>query len=255
MPETQKISVLVAEDEESFLRVLTTVLEATQRFEVYPCESGDEAVETLRKSHFDVIILDYRMPGRTGLNVLQWLHEQKSETPVIMLTGAGSENIATEAMKLGAYDYLSKDQFDRNHFPIIVSGVYERYRFRKDKEQLENSARAHEKNLVTLEVIINSISTLSEIVQRTTAKLAFLADESEHMLRSRVQAEGKEQFEEHFRRLREELETLAFASKSMVGIPAPSVETSPTKPTDSLQAPKADPQQKETVSLKPSQGR
>ena len=249
MTESRKIRALVAEDEESFLRVLTTVLESTQRFEVYPCESGNEAVQMLKVSHFDVIILDHKMPGMTGLNVLQWLHEQKSETPVIMLTGAGSENIATEAMKLGAYDYLSKDEFDKTHFPIIVSGVYERYLFRKDKEQRENSAREQEKNLLTLEVIVNSVSSLSEIVQSTIAKLAFLADESEHLLRSRVQPEGKEQFQEHFRRLREELETLAYASKAIVGIPAPSGGPAP-KANEPLPMPKADLPQKETVPLK-----
>jgi len=249
MDESKKIRALVAEDEESFLRVLTAVLEATQRFEVYPCESGDEAVETLKRSQFDVIILDHKMPGMTGLNVLQWLHEQKSEIPVIMLTGAGSENIAVEAMKLGAYDYLRKDQFDRSHFPIVVNGVYERYLFRKDKERLENSEREQEKNLAALEVIVNSISSLSEIVQMTIAKLAFLADESEHLLRSHVQTEGRRQFEEHFQRLREELETLAYASKSMVGIP-PSSDKSGSGARNQLSPSKTDLPQKETVPLK-----
>jgi CheY-like chemotaxis protein len=251
MDESKKIRALVAEDEESFLRVLTAVLEATQRFEVYPCESGDEAVETLKRSQFDVIILDHKMPGMTGLNVLQWLHEQKSEIPVIMLTGAGSENIAVEAMKLGAYDYLKKDQFDKSHFPIFVNGVYERYLFRKDKERLENSEREQEKNLAALEVIVNSISSLSEIVQMTIAKLAFLADESEHLLRSHVQTEGRKQFEEHFQRLREELETLAYASKSMVGIPPPSDKTN-TGMKKQFSPTKADLPQKETVPLKSS---
>lgn len=249
MTESAKIRALVAEDEESFLRVLSTVLESTGRFEVYPCESGDEAVEALKRSRFDVIILDHKMPGMTGLNVLQWLHEQKSEIPVIMLTGAGSENIATEAMKLGAYDYLRKDQFERTHFPIIVNGVYERYLFRKDKEKLENSAREEEKHLVTLEVIINSISSLSEILQSTIAKLAFLADENEHLLRSHVRKEGKKQFEDHFQRLREELETLAFASKSMVGIPAPSGATR-SAAEDPLPDTNPDLPEKEKVPLK-----
>ncbi len=251
MNESKKIRALVAEDEESFLRVLTTVLESTQRFEVYPCESGDEAVQALTGSHFDVVILDHKMPGMTGLNVLQWLHEQKSETPVIVLTGAGSESIAVEAMKLGAYDYLRKDQFDRNHFPILVSGVYERYLFRKDKEQFEKSAREQERNLATLELINHSVSSLSEIVQLTIAKLAFLADESEHLLRSHIEAEGKKHFKEHFQRLREELETLAYATKSIASIPTPSDETN-ARTSDTLQAPKAAPPQKETIPLKPT---
>ena len=246
MEEPAKIRVLLAEDEESFLRVLTAVLESTQLFEVYPCESGDEAVETLRRSSFDVIILDHKMPGMTGLNVLQWLHEQKSETPVIMLTGAGSETIAVEAMKLGAYDYLRKDQFDKNHFPIFVRGVYERYLFRKDKEQLEQNAREQEKNLAALGLVVNSVTSLSEIVQMTIAKLAFLTDESEHLLRSHLQSGGKEKLDNYFRQLREELETLAYASKSRVGVPnSPDEFASKTKST--APSSKSDPQQKETV--------
>lgn len=121
MSEHDKPRILIAEDEESFLRVLITGLELTDRSIVYACESGDEAVEALKGSKYDVAILDHRMPGMTGLNVLQWMHEQKLDTLSIMLTGAGSENIAVEAMKLGACDHMRKD-----HFPILVQSVYER---------------------------------------------------------------------------------------------------------------------------------
>ena len=230
MAQAEKIRVLVAEDEESFLRVLTTVLEATQRFEVYPCESGDEAVEALKRSTFDVIIVDHKMPGMSGLNVLQWLHEQKSSTPVIMLTGAGNENIAVEAMKLGAYDYMRKDQFERNHFPIFVGGVHERFLFKMEKELLEISARERERNIAALELIIHSVSSLSEIVRMTIVKLAFLTEESEHLLRSHVQPAAIDKFEEYFRRIREELETLAYASKTIVGIPEGAKESLQRKP-------------------------
>ena len=219
MNENDKIRVLVAEDEESFLIVLTTVLEATNRFEVYPCESGDEAVEALKRTRYDVVILDHKMPGMTGLNVLQWLHEQKSTTPVIMLTGAGSENIAVEAMKLGAYDYVRKDHFDRTHFPILVSSVYERYLFRKEKEQPDINQRERERYLAFLELLRNSMSSFAEIVQMTLAKMAFLTDESERSLRPLLPPVGKEDLEKFIRSVREELETLAYASKTMVGVP------------------------------------
>ena len=224
MEEQRKLRVLVAEDEESFLVVLTTVLETTNRFEVYPCESGDEAVEALKGSSFDVIILDHKMPGMTGLNVLQWLHEQKSTIPVIMLTGAGSENIAVEAMKLGAYDYLRKDYFDREHFPIIVNSVYERYLFRKEKEQPSISQHERERYLAFLELLRNSMSSFSEIVQMTLAKMSFVTDQSERTLRPLLPANGKEELDGFIRTVREELETLAYASKSMMGVPKVSDE-------------------------------
>jgi CheY-like chemotaxis protein len=238
MEEQERIRVLVAEDEESFLVVLTTVLETTNRFEVYPCETGDEAVEALKRSHFDVVILDHKMPGMTGLNVLQWLHEQKSTIPVIMLTGAGSENIAVEAMKLGAYDYLHKDHFDREHFPILVSSVYERYLFRKEKEQPGISPHERERYLAFLELLRNSMSSFSEIVQMTLAKMSFVTDESERTLRPLLPPAGKEDLEKFIQTVREELETLAYASKSMIGVP---------KVTDEGYVQKEDVQQSEKV--------
>ena len=122
---------------------------------------------------------------------------------------------------------------------------------KRPEELRENSAREQERNIATLEVIINSVATLSEIVRATIAKLAFLADESEHLLRPRVQPDGREQFDAHFRRLREELETLAFASKTMVGIPPSSEQTragAKEMPRDS----KSDIPQKEAVPLKSS---
>lgn len=238
MDENEKIRVLVAEDEESFLVVLTTVLETTNRFEVERCESGDEAVEALKRTHYDVVILDQNMPGMTGLNVLQWLHEQKSTTPVIMLTGAGSENIAVEAMKLGAYDYVRKDQFDRGHFPILVSGVYERYLFRKEREQPDINLRERERYLAFLELLRNSMSSFAEIVQMTLAKMAFVTDESERSLRPLLPPAGKEILEKFNRTVREELETLAYASNSMIGVP---------KVTDESYARKQNIQQPEKV--------
>ncbi len=219
MGDQDKIRVLVAEDEESFLVVLTTVLETSNRFEVYPCESGEEAVEALKRSRFDVAILDHKMAGMTGLNVLQWLHEQKSTIPVIMLTAAGSESIAVEAMKLGAYDYLRKDHFDRAHFPILVNSVYERYLFRKEKENPTISLHERERYLAFLELLRNSMTSFAEIVQMTLAKMSFATDESERSLRPLLPPAGKDDLEKFVRTVREELETLAYASKSMIGVP------------------------------------
>src|SRR3989339_594610 len=102
-------SVLLADDDDSFRSVIKQVLTSTGKYRVHPCESGDQAIEALRQERFDVVIVDYKMPGLTGLNVLQWMHEEKIDTPVIMMTAAGSESVAVEAMKLGAYDYVRKE--------------------------------------------------------------------------------------------------------------------------------------------------
>lgn len=218
MSTNEKLNILVAEDEESFLRVLTAVLESTRRFNVVTCEDGDEAIDALRTTRFDIIILDYKMPGKTGLNVLQWLHEQKVNTPVIMLTGAGSENIAVEAMKLGAFDYVRKDHFDKYHFPILVNAVYERFLFKQEKEQKDSDAKERENYLASLELLKNSVSSFSQIVNTSLTTIALLSEESDRLLLPLIQKEGKEHFKSYFRKMKEEYDTLVTVTQSMVSL-------------------------------------
>jgi len=218
MNNSDKLQILIADDEESFLRVLTTVLESTNRFSVFPCESGEEAVEALKRSRYDVLILDYKMPGMTGLNILQWLHEQKSDLPVIMLTAAGSENIAVEAMKLGAYDYVRKEHFDRTHFPIVVNSAYERYLFKKEKELLKGSEQAYEKELATLQLLRQSLASITRIASTTLNVLKSVTDESEQTLLPLLAPEPREQVQNFHKRIRSEIEILESINRSMVDL-------------------------------------
>lgn len=113
MEPKRPLQILIVDDEEPFRKVVSVVLQDRGGFDVEECESGESAIAALRQRAYDVVILDYRMEAVSGLNVLQWMLEQKIDTPVIVLTGAGSEHIAVEAMKLGAYDYIQKDLFEQ----------------------------------------------------------------------------------------------------------------------------------------------
>ena len=131
----EKIRVLIVEDEESFLDVLTKILQSTDRFTVVPFQTGEDALGALTTSQFDVVILDLKLPGMSGLNVLQWIHEQKLDTPVIVLTGTGSEFVAAETMKYGAYDYVTKDDYrqDIRELKEIMNKIFDRLENKQDK--------------------------------------------------------------------------------------------------------------------------
>lgn len=101
------LKILVADDDEFFCAFVNQILKKYS-YDVVSCTNGQEAINLLIQQKFDVILLDYKMPERSGLNVLQWMYEQKNNTPVILL-GEGSEHIAVEAMKLGVYTYLQKE--------------------------------------------------------------------------------------------------------------------------------------------------
>jgi CheY-like chemotaxis protein len=216
MSEPMKIRTLIAEDEESFRGVLTNVLQASERFSVVSVENGEEAIEALKGPSFDLVILDHKLPGMSGLNILQWMHEQKLETPVIVLTGAGSENIATEMMKLGAYDYIRKEDFDKQHFPIIAAGVYERYLFRKEKDRREEEEVKRRKDIVSLEYLDKSISSLIETVNSALTTVMLASEEALTLLHQLPRSESIEKLKKYAEEIKRDHEIIATVNKSIV---------------------------------------
>jgi DNA-binding response OmpR family regulator len=98
---------LYVDDEES-LRMLVQSHLTLEGFEVDTAASGHEAVAILQKQEFDLILLDLRMPEGDGFEVLHFLNDHGSHIPVIVLTGVDDVSIASECVKLGAADYLTK---------------------------------------------------------------------------------------------------------------------------------------------------
>ncbi|HEV2862533.1 MAG TPA: sigma-54 dependent transcriptional regulator [Pyrinomonadaceae bacterium] len=104
---SKKIRVLVVDDD-SVLRKLITDQVGRMGFDSHPAASGEEALDTLSKSDFDVVLLDIRMPGLSGLEALREIRKMEDPPEVIMLTADTSLPTGIEAMRLGAYDYLTK---------------------------------------------------------------------------------------------------------------------------------------------------
>ena len=102
-----KTRVLVVDDEEQFARALAERL-GIRDYDAETCFRGEDAVKTVQKYNFDVIILDVLMPGMDGIQTLREIKRIKPLTEVIMLTGNATVETAIEGMKLGALDYLMK---------------------------------------------------------------------------------------------------------------------------------------------------
>lgn len=105
--ERTQARILVADDEESIRFVLREALEA-KGHEVTAVADGLAALEALEHNEFDIAFLDIRMPGATGLEVLERLRTAASDVSVVILTAQSTFESAVQAMKLGALDYLSK---------------------------------------------------------------------------------------------------------------------------------------------------
>lgn len=102
-----KPRILVVDDEESIREFLEIMLKK-EGYEVTAAEDGLKAKEALTKKSFDMVISDLQMPNMTGLELLKWVVETTPETVFMMITAFGTTENAVEAMKMGAYDYLTK---------------------------------------------------------------------------------------------------------------------------------------------------
>jgi DNA-binding NtrC family response regulator len=98
---------LIVDDEEQFVEALSERL-SLRDYDVTTSLTGEDAVEKIKNYNFDVVILDVRLPGIEGTEVLREIKNLKPLIEVIMLTGHGTVEMAIEGMKLGAFDFLMK---------------------------------------------------------------------------------------------------------------------------------------------------
>jgi two-component system, NtrC family, sensor kinase len=104
------IHVLHVDDEAGFLRVIREYLELKGPFQVDAALSVDEALEKMKKNPYDAVVSDYRMPIKDGLQFLKQLREEGNTIPFIILTGKGMEEVAAQALNLGADHYINKSE-------------------------------------------------------------------------------------------------------------------------------------------------
>jgi DNA-binding NtrC family response regulator len=105
--ESMSAHILVADDDEVSCQVVAETLEA-EGFRVEQVTSGDAALSSLREEDHDLLIIDVRMPGKSGLEVTRIVHERYPSLPIIVMTAFGSIETAVEAIHEGAFDFISK---------------------------------------------------------------------------------------------------------------------------------------------------
>lgn len=188
------LTVLIIDDEVAFSNILCLELESEGNYQVKSASSGELGISMLGSEQFDVVLLDYHIGSMTGLQVLQWMKDQKMETPVIMLTAAGTEEVAVNAMKLGAYDYIRKERLELSHLPILINGVYERYLFRQDVKQKEIQKIEDEKHKAAVQMFQTTVRTIAHHVNNALAIIMLRSSSYERMVRKTLDVETANQF-------------------------------------------------------------
>jgi DNA-binding NtrC family response regulator len=136
----RKIRVLVVDDD-AVLRRLLTDQTARMGFASTPAASGEEALALVGRNDFDVVLLDIRMPGLSGLDTLRELRKTEDAPEVIMLTADTSLPTGLEAMRLGAYDYLTKPA-TLDEIETVIRKADEKRRLVRQNASLRDAVRS-----------------------------------------------------------------------------------------------------------------
>jgi DNA-binding NtrC family response regulator len=136
---SRKIRVMVVDDD-AVLRKLVSDQVARMGFDSAPAASGEEALEALARNDFDVVLLDIRMPGLSGLDTLREVRKLEDAPEVIMLTADTSLGTGIEAMRLGAYDYLTKPA-TLDEIEAVIRKADEKRRLVRQNASLRDAVR------------------------------------------------------------------------------------------------------------------
>lgn len=143
---TEQRTVLVVDDERGHRQMVRAVLE-DDGWRVLEAESGKQALEALSVERPNAALVDMRMPGMDGLALLKEIHARQSGLPVVLLTAFGSVGSAVDAMKQGAFDYLTKPA-DNEELKAVLAKTYEYHRLLAENDRLRRRADGEGRDLI-----------------------------------------------------------------------------------------------------------
>ena len=174
--------ILVVDDEPSLRDVLGIMLKKAG-YTTTLAADGEEAVSQVNKEIYDLVITDLKMPGVGGMEVLKAVKSASPDTVVLVVTAFGSPDTAVEAMKLGAYDYLTKP-FQVDEVQLIIRNALEKRRLSAENMLLKREMASHSS--------LSSIIGQSEAMQQVFDVIRKVADTRSNVLICGESGTGKE---------------------------------------------------------------
>ena len=172
--EHDKIRILLVEDNKDFAKLVQVYLQRYEkdRFEVVWKENHKDAMAEIgARTDFDIILMDYFLPGKNGLEITKEMLEKKVKTPIVFLTVNKDFDLALDVMKLGVADYLVKEEISSPALPKTVLSVIEKHRLKTQLVNIEISnqrLKAIRDMLATVvqdfEVPLSEMSSISSVI-------------------------------------------------------------------------------------------
>jgi two-component system, NtrC family, response regulator AtoC len=150
-------TILLVDDEKNILRVVSATLKA-ERYEVVTAQSAEEAMEKFGQNGFALVITDLKLPGQSGLDLLAYVKSRMPDVPVIVITAFGTIGNAVDAMKTGAFNYLTKP-VNPDELLTVVREATEKYELKRENRLLKTELR----QTYTFGNIIGKSATMQEV--------------------------------------------------------------------------------------------
>src|SRR6476660_5853450 len=139
-----KPTLLIVDDEKTIREGFRDALD--DRYDVYLAEDAKSAIELLEKDHFDVLLTDFRLPGEDGMNLISRAKSLSKPPICILMTAYGSEEIAVDAMKRGADDYIAKGRLQIDELEMRINRAMRHQNLEVEnvslRQQLDSKFRA-----------------------------------------------------------------------------------------------------------------
>lgn len=167
--------VLIVDDEASIRKTLAEILEF-QKYEVEEAADGLEALAMIKKDKFHIVILDIKMPKMDGIETLERIQDFCPDLPVIMISGHGNIDTAVEAVKKGAFDFVSKPP-DLNRILITIKNALDKSNLLTETKNLKK--KSYSINVEELVGESDEINEIKETIQRvapTDARVLITGD-------------------------------------------------------------------------------
>lgn len=173
-----KGNILIVDDEDLVRWSLEKGL-SKEGYHVLLAETGELALKRIEEEPIDLVLLDIRLPGISGMEVLQKLREDNNDLLVIMMTSYGDVEMAVNAMKWGAYDYVNKP-FNLEDVRLSVRKALETIRLKKEVELLRNEQRSKYgfDNIIGTSPIMQEVFDMVKKIARSDATTVLLQGES-----------------------------------------------------------------------------
>lgn len=169
---TDKISILVVDDDQGHRTMLKTLLD-DWGYQLFDADDGSTAIEAVKKRSYDLILMDNRMLKVSGLEALNEIRKLNTTIPVIIMTAYSSIEIAVEAIKRGAYDYLTKP-LDFDKLRLVMQRAVEHVKLREENRLLKESLGKHfdDRNIIgSSNAMKKLLETVAQVAPTNTTVL------------------------------------------------------------------------------------